>query len=92
MTTVIIKGLEYTNDAQGNCSPPANQRPVSPQVVIPPPPLPPVYILDMTSQGVEYPFGHFGSAALAVSPSNFLCPSSFLAGWVSEAEKSLTLD
>ena len=42
--------------------------------------LPPVYILDMTSHGLEYPFGQFGSAALAVSSPKFLCPSSLLAG------------
>ena len=45
----------------------------------PPSQLPPVYILGMTSHGLEYPFGQFGSAVLAVSPPNFLCPSSFLA-------------
>ena len=43
--------------------------------------LPPVYILGMTSHGMEYPLGQFGSAALAVSPPNILCPSSLLAGW-----------
>ena len=42
---------------------------------------PPVYILDMTSHGVEYPVGQFGSAALAVSCANVLCPSSLLTGW-----------
>ena len=46
-----------------------------------PAPTPPVYILAVTSHGMEYPFGHFGSAALAVSPPNFLCPSSLLTGW-----------
>ena len=58
----------------------------------PPTPTPPVYTLDVTLRGMEYPVGHFGSAALAVSPPNFLCPSSLLAGWASEAEKSLTLN
>ena len=72
MTIVIIKGLEYTNDAQCNCSPPTDQCPVSPRVAIPPPPLPPVYILGMTSPGMEYPVDQFGSAALAVSPPAFL--------------------
>ena len=57
MTTVIIKGLECTNDAQCNCPPPTNRRPVSPQAEILPPPLPPVSILDVTSHGMEYPFG-----------------------------------
>ena len=55
-------------------------------------PLPPVHMLGMTSHGMEYLVGHFGSGALAVSCANFLCPSSFLAGWAWEAEKSLTLD
>ena len=91
MTIVTVKGLEYTNDAQCNCSPPTDRRPVSPQAAIPPLPLPPVYIQDVTSHGMEY-IGHFGSGALAVSCANFLCPSSFLTGWAREAEKSLTLD
>ena len=38
-------------------------------------PLPPVYILGMMSHGMEYPFGQFGSAVLAVSP-----PALLLAG------------
>ena len=46
-----------------------------------PPPLHPVSILDVMSHGMEYPFSQFGSGALAVSPPNFLCPSSLLAGW-----------
>ena len=41
----------------------------------------PVPILDGTSHGMEYPVGQFVSGALAVSCANFLCPSSFLAGW-----------
>ena len=41
-------------------------------------------------QLMEYSFGQFESAVLAVSPPNFLCPSSLLAGWAREAEKSLT--
>ena len=52
-----------------------------PKQQFPPTPLPPVYILDMTPHSMEYPFGQFGSAALAVSSPNFLCPSSLLAGW-----------
>ena len=43
--------------------------------------LPPFYVLGMMSNGMEYPFGQFGSAVLAVSPPNFLRPSSLLAGW-----------
>ena len=42
--------------------------------------------------GVEYPFGQWGSAVLAVSLLNFLCTPSLLAGGVAwEAEKALTL-
>ena len=63
-----------------------------PEQRFPTTPLAPVYILDMTSHGMEYPVGQFGSAVLAVSPPKFLCPSSLLAGWAWEAEKSLTLD
>ena len=72
----------------------AHQLPTNAQLVLeqwsPQANSPPVYILDMTSHGMEYPFGQFGSAALAVSPPSFLCPSSLLAGWAWEAEKSLT--
>ena len=67
-----------------------NAQSVPKQQSAPPGQLPPVYILDTTSRGMEYPFGQFGSAVLAVSPPNFLCPSSLLAGWASEVEKSLT--
>ena len=56
----LIKGLEYASDAQCNCSPPADRRPVSPGAAIPTAPLPPVHLLDMTSPGMEYPFGQFG--------------------------------
>jgi len=35
-------------------------------------PTPPVYVLSMTSYGIIYPFGQFGSAVLAVSPPSFL--------------------
>ena len=47
----------------------------------PHPPPPPRFYTEQTSYGMEYPFGQFGSAVLAVSPPNFLCPSSLLAGW-----------
>ena len=91
--TIIIKGLEYTKQVMHNAI--AHHSPTDAQLVpkqwSAPGQLHPVYILGMTSHGMEYPFGQFGSAALAVSPPNFLCPSSFLAGWVWEAEKSLTL-
>ena len=90
MTTVVIKGLECTNDAQGNCSPPADRHPASPRAAIPHPHSP-VPKLDGTSHSMEYPVGQFGSAVLAVSCANYLCPSSFLAGWAWEAEKSLAL-
>ena len=90
--TIIIIGLEYTKQVMHNEI--AYHSPTNTQLVpeqrYPPGQLPPVYILGMTSHGMEYPFGQFGSAVLAVSPPSFLCPSSLLAGWASEAEKSLT--
>ena len=64
MTTVVIKGLECTNDAQCNCSPPADPHPASAQAVIPCPHFP-VPILDGTSHSMEYTVGQFGSGALA---------------------------
>jgi len=33
-----------------------------------------VYVLSMTSYGMEYPFGQLGKAVPAVSPPSFLCP------------------
>ena len=88
----IIKGLEYTKQVMHNAI--AHDLPTDAQLVpeqrSPPGQLPPVYILVMTSHGMQYPFGQLGSAALAVSPPSFLCPSSLLAGWAREAEKSLT--
>ena len=77
MTTAIMKGLECTNDAQGNCSPPADRHPASPRAAIPCPHFP-VPILNGMSHGMEYTVGHFGSGALAVSCANFLCPPAFL--------------
>ena len=85
ITTIIkiIIVLEYTKQVMHNAI--AHHPPTDTQLVpeqrFPPAPHPPVYILDMTSHGMEYPIGHFGSAALAVSPPNFLRPSSLLAGW-----------
>ena len=70
--------------------PPIDETQLVPERRFPPPPLPPVYVLGMTSHGMEYPVGQLGSGALAVSCASFLCPSSFLAGWAPEAEKSLT--
>ena len=80
--TIIVKGLEYTKQVMHNAI--AHHSLTDAQLVpeqrsLHPGQLPPVYILGMTPYGLEYPFGQFGSAALAVSPPNFLCPSS-LAG------------
>ena len=47
----------------------------------PPSQLHPIYILGMMSYGMEYLFGQVGSVVLAVSPPNFMCPFSLLAGW-----------
>ena len=55
--------------------PPTDVQPVPEQRSLPPGQLPPAYMLSMTSYGMEYPFGHFGSAVLAVSPPSFLCTS-----------------
>ncbi|KAK4821599.1 LOW QUALITY PROTEIN: hypothetical protein QYF61_025176 [Mycteria americana] len=38
-----------------------------------------LYMLSMTSYGMEYPFGQLGSAVPAVSPPSFLCSPSLLA-------------
>ena len=65
MTTVVIKGLECTNDVQGNCSPPADRHPASPPSSESLPPPFPVPKLDGTSHGMEYTVGQFGSGALA---------------------------
>ena len=50
------------------------------------------YKLSMTSYGMKYPFGQFGSPVLCVSPPNSLCTPSHPAGRaVREAEKALAL-
>lgn len=47
-------------------------QPAPEQQSLPPRPTPPpVSTLSMMSYGMEYPFGKFGSAALAVSPPSF---------------------
>ena len=83
MTIIIIKGLEYTKQVMHNAT--AHHSLTDAQLVPEqrspfPGQLPPVYTLDMTSHGMEYPFGQFGSASLAVFPPNFLCPRALLAG------------
>jgi len=42
-----------------------------------PRPTPPAYILSMTSYGIEYPFGQFGSGVLDVSHPSFQCSPAF---------------
>ena len=84
MTIIIPKELDYTKQVVHNVI--AHHSLTDAQLVpeqqsTPPGQLPPVYILGMISYGMEYPFGQFGSAVLAVSPPSFLCPSSLLAGW-----------
>ena len=84
MTIIIKKELEYTKKVMHNAI--AHHLLTDAQLVpeqrsTPAGQLPPVYTLGMTSHGLEYPFGQLGSAALAVSPPNSLCPSSpLLAG------------
>ena len=84
MTIVILKELNYTKQVVHNAI--AHHSPTDAQLVpeqrsTAPSQLYPVYILGMMSYGMEYSFGRFGSAVLAVSPPSFLCPSSLLAGW-----------
>ena len=84
MTVIIIKELEYTKQVMHNAIArrlPTDAQLAPKQLSAPPGQLPPVYILGMMSHGMEYPFCQFGSAVLAVSPPNSLCPSSLLAGW-----------
>ena len=54
---------------------PTDTQPV-PEWRFPTPPHFPVPVLDVTSHGMEYTVGQFGSAALVASCANFLCP-----GW-----------
>ena len=85
MTIIIVKELEYTKQVMHNAI--AHHSPTDAQLV----PeqrsaslgqFAPVYVLGLTSYGMEYSFGQFGSAVLAVSPPSFLGLSSLLAGWV----------
>ena len=73
-----------TSDATAH-HPPTDAQPVPEQRLLPPSQLPPAYILSMTSYGMEYPFGQFGSAVPAMLPLVHL-----LACRVWEAERSLT--
>lgn len=56
----------------------AHNRPDRPQAMarLESPPPSPVFLLRMALDGVEYTIGHFGSAALALSPPSFLCTPS----------------
>ena len=47
-----------------------------PSVKSAPSQLPLVYVWDMKYYGMEYPFGHFRPAVLAMLPASFLCLSS----------------
>lgn len=87
--TIIM--CKKTSDAQCNCSPPADRCPAYPRAAGPPTPASHPYILfSMTSDGMEYPFGQFGSAVLGLSPPSSCCTPSLLAGRTErEAEKSL---
>lgn len=51
-------------------------QPVPHQCVICPSEISLVYILGVMFYGMEYPFGQFGSALLAVLPPGFLCTCS----------------
>ena len=95
MTILILKELDYTKQVMHNAIAHrslTDAQSVPEQWSTPPGQLPPVYILGMTSYGLEYPFGQLGSAVPAVSPPSFLCTPSLLTGRaVWEAEKALTL-
>ena len=45
-----------------------------------PPPPSPYILFSMPSDGMEYPFGQFGSAALGLSPPSSCCTPSLPAG------------
>jgi len=47
-----------------------------------PPSSPQLYMLSVTLYGMENPFGQLGSALTAVSPPNYFCTPSLLAGGV----------
>ncbi|KAK4817679.1 hypothetical protein QYF61_024908 [Mycteria americana] len=47
-----------------------------------------IHILSMTPYGMEQPFGQLGSAVPAVSPPNFLCTPSLLAGGAEQPQLS----
>ena len=68
--------IEYTKQVMNNAiahHPPTDAQPV-PKQQPPPASFPPVYILSMTSYGMEYAFGQFGSAVLAVLPPSSCAP------------------
>jgi len=72
---------EYTKQAKYNAIaryPLTNAQPIHEQQTLPPSHLPPVLLFSVMSYGMEYPFGQFGSAVLAVSPPSFLCIPSLL--------------
>lgn len=53
-----------------------NAQPIPQQWSAAPSQLPPVYAWDIMCCGLEYPFGQFRSAVLAMLPRSFLCLSS----------------
>ena len=55
------------------------------------PPPPPRFYTEQTSYGMEYPFGQFGSAVLAMSPPKILPTPSLLGGGGNVGETALML-
>ena len=80
MTIIIIKELEYTKQVMHST---VAHHSLTDAQLVPEQrsaPLPGLYTgHDIIWYGI--PLCQFGSAALAVSPPNSLCPSSLLAGW-----------
>ena len=58
-----------------------NTPPLPPPPLFTPPLLPKYVLLIMTSYGVEYPFGQFGSGILFLFPPNILFTSNLLVWW-----------
>jgi len=79
---MIIIIIEYTKQVMHNAIAHhllTNAQPVPEWQSSSPGPIPPVYMLNMMSYGMECPFRQFGSAVLAALPPGFLCIAS-LAG------------
>ena len=59
---------------------PTDAQPVAEQLPPPPQPATPYELFSIMPNGVEHPFGQFGSAVPALSPPSFSCTPGPLAG------------